>query len=202
MGFDFVVGDDGDGIIAFANGVVRITPGEPSLGGLVVTHPGGAELIDLDGIGVTVIDQADQLTMATLGHHPNGAIELDHLVITTDSLERTSETITAQLDLPLKRVRETSSVRQGFHRFAPVGDHRGCIIEVVETPGVDHASLMGWVATVASPDDLHRLADDLGPDLVSPPKPAVQSGRLIATVRPDAGLGVPVALMTPEPGRC
>ncbi len=198
MGFDLVVGDDGAGTIAFANGAVRIMPGEPSCDGLVVARPGGGELIDLDGIVVMVADQSDTSMTEGADRHPNGAIELDHLVITTDSLERTSGAITAHLDLSLKRVRDTGSLRQGFHRFAPVGDHRGCIIEVVETPGVDHASLMGWVATVADPGDLHRLADELGPDLVSPPKPAVQSGRMIATLRPGAGLGIPVALMTPE----
>jgi hypothetical protein len=45
--------------------------------------------------------------------------------------------------------------------------------------------------------DLFDLADRLGPAVVSLPKPAVQPGRYIATVRRDVGLGTAVALMTP-----
>jgi hypothetical protein len=42
---------------------------------------------------------------------------------------------------------------------------------------------------------LDAVAHYLGPDVLSPPKPAVQEGRQIATFRQAAGLGVPVALM-------
>jgi hypothetical protein len=41
----------------------------------------------------------------------------------------------------------------------------------------------------------------LGPTLVSAPKPAVQPGRWIATVRAEAGLSVPLALMSDEADR-
>jgi hypothetical protein len=43
---------------------------------------------------------------------------------------------------------------------------------------------------------VHEVAAYLGPDVLSPPKPAVQKNRLIATVRGAVGLGVPVALMS------
>ena len=45
-------------------------------------------------------------------------------------------------------------------------------------------------------DDLDAACDLIGPDRISPPKDAVQPGRRIATVRSDAGLEIPVALMT------
>jgi hypothetical protein len=48
-------------------------------------------------------------------------------------------------------------------------------------------------------DDLERAAMVLG-ERLGPPRDAVQPGRLIATVRREAGLGCPVALMTPGPG--
>jgi hypothetical protein len=56
-----------------------------------------------------------------------------------------------------------------------------------------NASLWGFVLNVA---DVNEAADYLGPDVLSPPKPAVQKNRLIATFRSGAGLGVPVALMS------
>ena len=52
--------------------------------------------------------------------HPIGAIGLDHVVVTTDSLERTSGAIAAATDAPLKRVREVGELRPGFHRVGGV----------------------------------------------------------------------------------
>jgi hypothetical protein len=126
--------------------------------------------------------------------HPNGAFELDHLVLLTDSLERTSARIEETLGLECRRIRETSEVRQAFHRFDDEPEARGCILELVETDRVEGASLMGAVFNVR---DLDSMAARYGADLVSPPKPAVQPGRFIATVRRAAGLPMPVALMTP-----
>ena len=90
----------------------------------------------------------------------------------------------------MKRIREAGAIRQGFHRLGEL------IIEVVESPQVtsSHASFWGFVWNVA---DLHEVCARLGPDVVSPPKPAVQPGRFIATVRAQVGLGLPLALMTP-----
>jgi hypothetical protein len=47
-------------------------------------------------------------------------------------------------------------------------------------------------------DDLDATVAWLGPDVVSTPRDAVQSGRRIASIRREAGLGLPVALMTPH----
>jgi hypothetical protein len=63
------------------------------------------------------------------------------------------------------------------------------ILEVVERPG---ASVALWGLVVVVPD-----VGALGP-LVDEAKDAVQPGRRIATVRPEAGLGVPVAFMSPR----
>ena len=56
------------------------------------------------------------------------------------------------------------------------------------------ASFWGFVFIV---DDLQAACARLGDDLVSAPKAAVQSGRMIASFRAAAGLGLPIALMTP-----
>ena len=92
--------------------------------------------------------------------------------------------------------RKPTAVRQAFHRFADQGGRRGSIIEIVESDRVRSPALFGLVLNVA---DLDAAAARLGPELVSAPKPAVQPGRRIATVRAGAGLGVALALMSPEP---
>jgi hypothetical protein len=125
-----------------------------------------------------------------LATHPLGAYELDHVVVATDSLERTCGAIADTTGAPLKRVRELGAIRQGFHRIG------GLIVEVVERTGLPEAPASFW-GLVLNVEDLDAAVALLGPDLVSPAKPAVQPGRSIATVRTDAGLGLPVALMSP-----
>lgn len=121
--------------------------------------------------------------------HPLGVAEVDHLVVMTSALDRTCGAIERATGEPVKRVREVGPIRQGFHRFGSL------IIEVVETAQVTdvHASFWGFVLNV---DDIHDAADRLGPELLSPPKPAVQQGRLISSFRAAAGLGLPIALMS------
>jgi hypothetical protein len=171
-----------DGTVPFANGALLL-----GVGGIVVADP--VDATDLEGVPLSTADPAPPV------EHPSGAFELDHLVLLTTSLERTSAAVEAQLGLACRRVREAGPVRQAFHRFAdPPGGGRGCIDEVVESDRVASTTLMGVVLNVA---DLFDLADRLGPDVMSLPKPAVQPGRFIATVRRDVGLGTAVAMMTP-----
>ena len=188
-----VAGDDShpwtDVGFAVADGAIGVANGAVLLGtaGLVIS--GVADLpADLEGVPLS----AGEVLPTT--DHPNGAFELDHLVLFTDSLERTSATIERILGLECRRIRETPDVRQAFHRFADETGARGCILELAETDRVDGAALMGLVFNV---HDLDGLAERFGPDLVSAPKPAVQPGRHIATIRRTAGLPTAVALMTP-----
>jgi len=123
-----------------------------------------------------------------LGQQPVDRLDV---VVSTDSLERTCGAIADVTGAPLKRVREVGAIRQGFHRLG------GLVVEVVERAGqpAGPASFWGLVLNV---EDLDVAVDHLGPDLVGAPKDAVQPGRRIATVRSEAGLGLPVALMTPN----
>lgn len=119
------------------------------------------------------------------------AIAIDHVVVNTDDLARTSAAITESLGCELRRVREAGNgVTQGFH----VLDNT--VIEVVSGPHVatSGAHLWGFVVVV---DDLDAVCANMG-DVLSPAKSAVQQGRRIATFRREAGLGVPVALMSPR----
>lgn len=145
----------------------------------------------IDGVATVAIEAEPPI----LVEHPLGAFELDHVVVNTGSLARTCEAITEATGAPLKRVREAGPVRQGFHRLG------GLIVEVVERVGQaseDPASLWGVVLNVG---DLDAAVDLLGPDRCGPARDAVQPGRRIATVRSEVGLGVPVALMSPDPRR-
>ena len=80
-------------------------------------------------------------------------------------------------------------MRQGFHKLGDV------IVEIVSAPSIPagNATLWGFVLNVV---DVDEVAAFLGPDVLSPPKQAVQKNRLIATFRGAVGLGVPVALMS------
>lgn len=177
-----------DGRIAFANGALEFVPGAQGIVALVID--GVDDLAaDIEGIPLRPGRPVPAV------EHPLGAFEIDHVVVMTDSLERTSEAVTAALGLECRRIRETDTVRQAFHRFADQGGVRGCIIEIVENARVRQTALFGLVLNLA---DLDGTVSGMRAEQVGAPKPAVQPGRRIATVRAGVGLGVAVALMSPD----
>jgi hypothetical protein len=121
--------------------------------------------------------------------HPNGAMGVDHVVITTPDFDRTASALDAA-GIGLRRVREVGDLRQGFRRLGPA------ILEIVEAPGmpVGPARFWGLVVVVA---DLAGLRAQLAPH-VSDIRDAVQPGRHIATLSESAGLSPHVAFMDPE----
>jgi hypothetical protein len=132
--------------------------------------------------------------------HPNGVIGLDHLVAFCSGLERTIPAI-EQAGLELRRLREeptpAGAPRQAFFRLAEV------ILEVIESPPGSHeernpAAASRFWGLAFSVTDLDATVSYLG-DRLGEPRDAVQPGRRIATVRREAGLGVAVAFMTPDP---
>lgn len=149
-----------------------------------------AQVTDIDGVSVEVRQPAAPL----FADHALGVSHIDHVVIITDSLARTCGAIADITGSPLKRMREVGEIRQGFHR---VGGSGGLIVEVVERAGLPEGStsLWGFVLVV---DDIDAACAALGPDVISDPRSAVQPGRSIATVRTEVGLGVPLALMSPD----
>jgi hypothetical protein len=115
--------------------------------------------------------------------HPNGAREIDHVVLMTPDLDATTDDL-AQQGFELRRTRDVGNgTTQAFYRFA-----NGPILEVVgPIPAVDHPHLWGIVFNT---DDLDALP--------WPSKDAVQPGRRIATAK-DARLGTAVAFMSYGP---
>lgn len=121
--------------------------------------------------------------------HPNGALAIDHLVVLTPSLERTAAAF-AGIGVECRRVREAGGgVRQGFLLMEDL------LVEVVEGTGLredERAHFWGITVVVA---DIDRAAALLA-DKLGRVKDAVQPGRRIATVRPEASGGLPLALIT------
>jgi len=148
---------------------------------------GVEETADIDGLSTDLVES----TVPVFAGHRLGATGLDHVVVSTHDLERTSAAISAATGCELKRIRELGTMRQGFHRIG----RGGLIVELVERPDVPEGPAEFW-GLVLIVDDLDVACDLIGADRISPPKDAVQPGRRIATIRAEVGLGLPVALMT------
>ena len=175
-------------------GRLGFVPGAPV--GEVRMEPGAAQLeLGIEGL---LHDRPDGLALVAVppapvepGTHPNGATVVDHVVALTDDMERTLAALReAGLEVRRMRVPPEAPVRQAFINL------RTLILEVVEVEG-DSAALWGVTIVVA---DLDALARKLG-SLLDEPRVAVQAGRRIATVGPDAELPTPLAFMTPRPKR-
>jgi catechol 2,3-dioxygenase-like lactoylglutathione lyase family enzyme len=173
---------------------LRLAPdpdGRAGLLGWVLAGTPTDELSDVDGLRTSLGEPPD----TAAGDHPVGALQIDHVVVTTPDLDRTVRAIERSLGLALKRTRDGDAygqpVRQAFFRMGEV------ILEVVgptePDPAGGPARFFGLAVIVAS---LDAARDRLGPELMGEAKPAVQPGRSIATIRSAAGLSVPLALMS------
>jgi hypothetical protein len=180
-----------DGLVPLVGTSIRVVAREGErndASGIVGWALSGArDVTDIDGLATEVVAPATP----TYAEHPLRASGLDHVVVSTADLERTSAAIASATGCDLKRIREVGSMRQGFHRIG----RGGLIVELVERPDVPAGPATFW-GLVLIVDDLDAAYDLIGADRISAPKDAVQPGRRIATVRAEVGLGLPVALMT------
>jgi hypothetical protein len=162
---------------------LHFAPGEGILGWRLSS----AEVAEIDGLPSAATAQSQPRE----AHHPNGVTQIDHLVVFTPDLGRTTAALEG-IGVESRRVREVETddgpLRQGFFRFGEV------ILEVVEHAKVGPGPARFWGITFAV-EDLDACADLLGERLGSI-RDAVQPGRRIATVRREAGLGLPVALIS------
>lgn len=124
--------------------------------------------------------------------HPNGVVEIDHLVALTPRLERTVEAFEA-IGVELRRIREGETglgkYRQAFLRLGRP------ILELVEASDLDEGAPARFWGITFTTADLDAAVELLGEKL-GRVKDAVQPGRRIATLREEAGLGLPVALIS------
>lgn len=127
--------------------------------------------------------------------HPNGVDAIDHVVAFSPDLDRTIAALrTAGLDL--RRIREeptpAGAPRQAFFRLAEV------ILECVQmpdSPDLDRTRNARLWGLALRTHDMGTTAAALGSRL-GEPRQAVQEGRMIATLRREAGSSVPIAFMT------
>jgi len=127
--------------------------------------------------------------------HPNGVVSIDHIVVMTPDLDRTTEALGA-VGLEARRTREAGGGRR--QRFFRLGE---VILEVVgpaAPAGDGPATFWGLALTVA---DIDATAAHLT-GRIGAPKTAVQNGRRIATLRAGDEVSVPIAVMSaaPPPG--
>jgi hypothetical protein len=176
----------------------RIALGPVTIRPTAVDEPAGIQAWSLtdveDGVLDGLLTVAAEAAPAGPVAHPNTAVALDHLVVASPDLARTTDALAA-FGIELRRIRDAGRMEQRFFRLGPV------ILEVVGAPdahGPGAATFWGLAITVA---DLDAAAALLGPRL-GPVTDAVQPGRRIATLRHEAvGVPVPIALMTPPPPR-
>ena len=157
----------------------------------------GVETIELDGLptGLSASDPR-----AAAGMHPNGVTAIDHVVAFTPDLDR-SVRVLEGAGLELRRIREeptpAGAPRQAFFRLGEV------ILEVVQmpdSPDLDRSRNASFFGLALQTYDMHLTAATLA-GRVGDPRPAVQDGRTIATLRREAGSGIAIAFMTPAPAR-
>lgn len=147
-------------------------------------------------VGGTILELGAPAAAFTLGEdpppprtdapaHPNGAVAVDHVVLTTPDLQATIVRLEAG-GLPCRRVREAGGGRrQAFFVLADA------LIEAVGPAGEEEA-MWGLTVVVTDIDATARL---LG-DRLGRVNDAVQPGRRIATAR---GTATPLAFITPRP---
>jgi hypothetical protein len=154
----------------------------------------------LSGLDLRGARDLDGLPTAEAGHdaaepgnHPNGALLIDHVVVATPDIERTTAALEA-LGVRARRTRDSDTygapMRQRFFRLGEV------ILEVIgaaDSRGDGPAVFYGLAHTVADLDATKAL---LG-DWLGTPKDAVQPGRQIATLRhKQVGMSVATAFMS------
>lgn len=180
-----------DGLCSLGDLVVRLDPSlPPGLASWQLTDC--IDDGDIDGIPTSYGAHSPAQAMG-IDSSVIDIVGIDHVVVLTNDLERTSKDLTRVTGEPLKRIRDAGNgVRQGFHRLGSV------IVEIVERSDVERTSLWGFVMIARNIDD---VAAHMGPDVIGSPRGAVQQGRRIASFRSGVGLGVAVALITPETTR-
>ena len=156
----------------------------------------GWELTDIDDGSIdgllSIATTADPVAPAS---HPNGVSRMDHVVIVTPDLDRTTAALRGFGFSP-RRTRDVPGSEPAKRQtFFWAGETILEVVGPVDATGNSPATVWGLALTT---DDMDAAVETLGQSL-SAPKPAVQAGRQIATIDTKAlGIGPALALMTPH----
>jgi Glyoxalase/Bleomycin resistance protein/Dioxygenase superfamily len=177
---------DVDGVCAVDGVAIRLGRHGRRISGWALA--GAAEGTDIDGLRTI-----EPPTPTDAASHPNGTVAIDHLVVMSPDPARTVAALERH-GVKARRRRRTDQYGPPFTQtFFRLG---GPILEVIgpdQPAGSDPARFYGIAFTV---DDLDATAAMLG-ERLGAVKDAVQPGRRIATLRREAGVGVPLAFMSP-----
>lgn len=195
LGVDVAVGVDAWRSVGFAvddNGVCTIDGVAIRLGAAgrkigAWSLNGIAPDTDIDGLRTT-----DPARSSATDAHPNGTVAFDHLVVLSPAPERTIAALDEHGIEPRGR-RHTDQYGPPYTQtFFRVGRPVLELIGPDEPTGDEPARFYGIAFTVR---DLDQTAGFLG-DRLGDVKDAVQPGRRIATLRREAGAGIPLAFMS------
>ncbi len=195
VGFDV----HADGACRIGGTVVRVSgDGDYERWGIVGWTLAGLSAIPADGIDglpAAAVDRTAEAAPGAHGVHDNGVVQIDHVVVITPDLDRTTEAL-ERVCIVARRTRAVP-VRPGepsrMQRFFRLGE---VILELVgpaDPAGDGPATFWGLAYTVA---DLEATVRHLG-GAVGGARDAVQPGRRIASLRRGV-LAVPTAFMSPD----
>ena len=170
--------------------------------GMTTLHLVGGKQRGINAVGISgLAGQIDGLNCdaasvdARPGTHPNHVDGIDHLVVMSPAIDRTTATLAAA-GIEARRQRafsmEGKARRQCFFWLGDV------ILELIGSDDVEATGPARFWGLALSCEDLDAAAAQLGARL-GQPVPAVQRGRSIATMcTREHGISVPLALMTPH----
>ncbi len=156
----------------------------------------GWELTDIeDGAIDGIASTATTAEPAPPLDHPNGVSRLDHVVLMTSNIERTTAALEAA-GFSARRTRDVPGAEPPRRQvFFWAGETILELVGPVDPSGDRPASIWGLAVTT---DDMDRAVSSIG-ERISTPKQAVQPGRMIATIDTRTlGITTAIALMTPH----
>lgn len=183
------VGFEVDGDRFHVGGVTIELTGPAGTRGILAWSLEHPEPFSVDGLS-----HVERIDPCASTEHPNGATAVDHVVVSTPNVERTTHAL-ERLGLTPRRTVEGIRSRDLVYRFFLLGT---CVLEVIgpPDPAGDEPARFRGIAFVA--EDLEHLAGTVAG--AGEPREAVQPGRWIVTVDTEAaGISVPAAFMTPRP---
>ena len=145
---------------------------------------------DIDGLRTQVAQDAP----APAPRHPLGVSAVDHVVVMTPDLDRTAGALGAA-GLDLRATQEFAAQGRPMRRaFLLTAD---ALVELVGPAAPDGGGPARFWGLTLVVEDVDAAARELG-ERAGSPRDAVQPGRRILTIRPDSGVLLPLALISPR----